>query len=172
MHFDANLSKTEVLKRFNQESKNYIQSHHKASTQWFYEILTLTGTQDKNGTDGKVRASVYFNTSRGAHEHENVRLANPGDDREGGWDVYLLDTAFPNYAVDWVEAESASISLKGKDGWFLKDFEVLAFYFHQNVPATNSTRILSSPNVWLDNHCKKCWDTYFTGNVGTDRLNF
>ncbi len=176
MHFDKNVSKEEAFARFNKQASKFtgiiINPNSGTSKEWFYQIWTNTGVQANAQTDGTVHASVYFNTNKGGKHTAYVNLNNPGDDREGGWDAYLMKTSIPGQPVSWVETKHAHIRLKGTDGWFIKHFYVYVKSFHQSVPATGYTSIVSKPNQWLDNNTSTGWDYYHTGTVGHSRLNF
>lgn len=143
------------------------------STEWFYRIKTKTGSQGDNETDGDVKARVKFRTSKGVTYHSISNLDKSGNDRERGQtDYYLYKTRYSGQAVSWVEIQSATISLKGTDGWFITVFDVYTYPLYQNAPVTGGTAVRSTPNVWLDNNYFWGWDTYSTGERGTGRLNF
>ncbi len=176
MHFDKNVSKEEAFARFNKQVETYtdisIGPVYGTSKEWFYQIWTNTGSQVNAATNGTVHASVYFNTNKGGKHTSYINLNNPGDDREGGWDAYLMKTAIAGKSVSWVETKHAHIRLKGTDGWFIKHFYVYVKSFHQSVPATGYSAIVSKPNRWLDNTTANGWDYYHTGTIGSSRLNF
>ncbi|MEW7289594.1 hypothetical protein [Aquimarina sp. 2304DJ70-9] len=166
LSFDGNLTEEEASARFNKAIAEYKlknKNQNKGlSTEWFYRIATLTGTQSNNGTDGPVRASVYFSTNKGAHAAKNIILDYPSiDERElGKWDYYLFKTFLPGKAVSWVHISSSTIQLQGTDDWFLKQFHTYMITEDQTVAATGATNIYTFPNVWLDNTCASCWDSY------------
>jgi len=172
-HFDATLSKEEVLAEFDLETQDFISISDKMSnSRWFYKVLTFTGTKARSGTKGNVSVSVTFDSDKGVLKDRNIELKETNDDRKGGWDIYLFSVGFSEDSLKWVEAQKASISLKGTDEWFLEYFEVSALAIDQNISATGRTKIVSEPELWLDNTCKNCWDTYYTNIVGTGRLIF
>ncbi|GAA4273284.1 hypothetical protein U6A24_20225 [Aquimarina gracilis] len=166
MKLNGDLSEEEAAARFDEVVAEYMKNNEKSdkavSTEWYYRIATLTGTQAGNGTDGNVRASVYFYTDKGAHNAKNIVLDYPDiDERElGKWDYYLFKTAFPNQAVSWVKVGASNIQLQGTDAWFVKQFHTYMVTSDQTVPASGTTNIYTFPNVWLDNNCADCWDTY------------
>ncbi len=177
MHFDKELSKEEATAKFNKKVTEFMKTYQSAnekgvSTEWFYRVDTYTGYQNANGTDGTVRVLTWFYTDRGYVGTSYEYLDNSGDDREGGWDFYLLSAEYPGKAVSWVEAYEARLELQGTDGWFVKQFDIEMWYHLQNVPATGYTTIQSDPNVWLDNSTSSGWDHYNTGAIGTGRVSF
>lgn len=173
MHFDASLNKEEVSTEFNKVvNEQFGKGSALRSTEWNYQIYTYTGTQTNNSTDGDVYVFAGFNTDTGTFS-TTVELDNAGDDREGGWDVYLFTTNIDEgLAVNWVEATAATIALKGTDGWFLKRFYVTIRTWKQSVGSTGSSTVASVPEIWLDNPNSNEWDYYLTGNIGHGRLNF
>jgi len=172
MHFDAKLGKEDVLQEFDLATQDFISSYQKSNgSKWFYKVLTFTGTKSRNSTKGNVLASVFFNTDKGIYKDEYISLMNT-DDRKGGWDLYLFSAAVLSDPITWIEVKNASVSLQGKDEWFLKYFEVYIFGFDQNVPTQGNSRIVSEPYSWLDNTCELCWDTFYTQNIGVGRMIF
>lgn len=176
MHFDAEMSHEEAKAIFDNQFKEFMktyESEEKAfSTEWFFKVWTYTGTQTDNDTDGTVHASVNFFTDKGTKHTTYMNLDNFGNDREGGWEVYVLRTFIPGQAVSYVRANHAHIRLQGKDGWFLRDYYVYVTRFDQSLTATGGSFIVSHPNVWLDNNSSSAWDYYYTGNIGYGTLNF
>ncbi len=162
---DGYLSEKEASAQFDIAVVEYMSKNQKqekaVSTEWYFRIATYTGTQSDNGTDGEVRAGVYFKTDKGTYNLQNIVLNNPGDDHEiGKWDYYLFKASMPGQAVSSVEIKSTNIKLKGTDGWFVKQFHTYMVASDQTVPATGATNIYTFPDVWLDNTCANCWDTY------------
>ncbi len=178
MRFDGNLSKKEITARFDEEVVAYLAKHRTQnkglSTEWYYRVATLTGSQSGNNTDGNVRASAYFYTDKGAHFVKNIALEYPSiDERElGQWDYYLFKTSLPGQAVSWVKINHSNIQLQGTDDWFVKEFHIYTVLEDQTVPATGETHIYTFPNVWLANSCGNCWDSYQKRGGGVGTLNF
>lgn len=176
MSFDKDLSEEEASAKFDKAIEAYLTKNKNqnkgTSIEWLYRIWNYTGTNNYNDTDGSVRAFVGFNTSRGEYYHTNVILDNSGDDREGGWDYYLIQTNFSQQEVTWIELKNAFIQLQGTDGWYLKSYYLLVLDSDQILPAIGSSTIVSEAEVWLDNTCDLCWDTFSTGNIATGRLDF
>ncbi|MBQ0736220.1 hypothetical protein [Aquimarina celericrescens] len=178
MHFGKDVSKEEAMRKFDAAVKTYISKQPvqtKAfSTEWYYKVWTFTGTQSNNDTDGDVGTYVRFTTSAGAYT-SNFNWMDEfwDDDFEGGWDAFLFKSSFPGRAVEWVEVDNATLYLEGTDGWFVTDFVIQMAPDYQTLPATGFSSFWAHPNVWLDNSCSNsCWDSYYTGNIGTGRLNF
>ncbi len=178
--YSADLSEEEAEAKFEKAVAEYMHKNSVStnqqkgfSTRWYYRIRTKTGTQKDNETDGDARASVRFRTSRGIYTHSISNLDNAGDDRERGQtDYYYLSASYSGQAISWVEVQSAKISLKGTDGWFVTNYDVYVYPSYQTVSATGSSYLRSYPNVWLDNTFFWGWDTYSTGERGRGRLNF
>ncbi len=162
---NGDLSEEEANSKFSEAVAEYMAksnvSNKAVSTEWYYRIATYTGTQTDNGTDGNVKAGVYFKTDKGVYNLQNIVLNNPGDDHEPGkWDYYLFKASIPGQAVSWVRIISSKIQLQGTDGWFVKQFHTYMVVSDQTVPASGATNSYTFPNVWLDNHCANCWDSY------------
>lgn len=177
MNFDATISKEEAILSFDKVVKEFVSKQpiqNKAfSTEWYYRVWTYTGNQSNNDTDGDAGTYVRFNTSAGGYTAPFNWMDNFGDDREGGWDAYLFKASFPGQAVQWVEIDYATLFLEGTDGWFVTDFVVQLWTSDQTLPATGSSSLWCTPNVWLDNSCSNsCWDSYFCDRNNTGRLNF
>lgn len=181
MHFSDDVSKEEGEARFDKafaqhkiENKDIFSNKHRGvSTEWFFKIQTYTGTQTNNETDGKVMGKLTYLTNIGTY-HTNWRtLDNSGDDREGGWDIYIFRSFIADAAVSWIEIKKEEIGLLGTDGWFLKDFDAIIKPANQNVPATGYSSIFRDVNRWLDSPSSSQWDTWSSGTVNnTGRLNF
>lgn len=172
--YPSNLKLEEAEKLWRQEIKELnIPSLKSAySTEWFHFVMTQTGPQTYNGTDGSVYTRIYYNTDAGYYQ-TGTSLNNPGDDREeGNWDFYFVRSYIPGEAVQWVEERKAILYLRGTDGWFVTRFYVCLLAKDQSIPASGDSYILSSPNVWLDNSTSDAWDSYDTGVIGFGRLNF
>ncbi len=177
MHFGPEVTYEEANAIWDAEIKAYmsrLSAEERAfSTEWFFKVWTKTGTQANNDTDGDVGTYVRFTTSVGAITSSFKWMDNFGDDREGGWDAYLFRQTYPNQAIQWVEVDHATLYLEGTDGWFVTDFVIQILNNIQSIPATGFSNCWSHPNVWLDNNCSNsCWDSYYTGNIGTGRVNF
>lgn len=177
MHFDEKVSFEEANRQWDAAVSSYISERRKQnrdfSTEWIYRVWTFTGTQSNNDTDGDVGTYVRFTTSAGSMTSSFNWMDNFGDDREGGWDAYLFSSSFPGAAVEWVEVDYAHLYLEGTDGWFVKDFVIQIWREDQTVSATGFSNCWAQPNVWLDNNCSNtCWDSYYTGNIGSGRINF
>lgn len=177
LQFDEQLSEEDRQARFDKAVALYVSGEDVqskgVSTEWYYRIATYTGTQSGNGTDAMIRAAVHFKTDKGYKYVNNIKLDNLDDDHEmGKWDYYLFKTSFPGQAVSWVQIKSSEIRLLGTDGWFLKQFHTYMVASDQTVPASGSTNIYSFPNVWLDNTCMRCWDTYEVSASYSGKLFF
>lgn len=173
-HYDGNLTKEEVNALWEEDVKGLTFAPLKGySTEWFHKVQIRTGTQTNNETDGAVACKIVYRTSHHSNAYTSYRnLDNPGDDREGGWDIYILRSTISGSAIQWIELKSASLRLKGTDGWFVTDFDVLEKPQHQTVPATGLSTIWSAPNQWLDSNTSSQYDYYHTGTIGTGRLTF
>ena len=177
MHFDANVSDEEANKQWNTAVEEYLSRRtvedRAFSTEWIFRVWTTTGTQSNNGTDGSVGTYVRFTTSAGARTSTFKWMNNPGNDREGGRDAYLFSESYPGQGVQWVEIDNATLYLEGTDGWFVTEFIIQMWNSDQTISATGFSNCWSYPNVWLDNNCtNSCWDSYYTGNIGSGRINF
>jgi len=143
------------------------------STELFFSLRTKTGPQTHNGTDDTVYGRLNFASNRGNLTSKWFNLNNFGNDREeGNWDFYLLRAPIPGSPISWARARWAQLALKGTDGWFPTDFDIHIHTSDQTVPATGSSHIFASPNVWLDNSSSNTWDYYYTGVIGYGTLNF
>ncbi len=173
-HYSSTLSAEEAETKWNNDVKefDFPPSLKGSSTEWFYNVSTRTGTQSNNGTDGRVECTIRYRTDIGYYTKSRANLNNAGDDREGGWDYYLVRSFISGKAIKWIELRNATIYLKGKDGWFVTNFKVCLRPNSQNIPATNFSHIHSEPNVWLDNSSSSGWDSYYTGNIGYGRMTF
>ncbi len=176
MTYKGDLTEEEANAQFKVDAdrfiENYKRSHRGVSTEWFYRIVTHTGTQTNNNTNANVWGRVTFQTDKGYKNAGWVKLDNFGNDREkGDWDYYIFRTEYPGQAVSWVEAECASLALQGKDGWFVTHFYAQVYSSIQSISATGYSRIIAQPNVWLDNSTSSGWD-YYTNCSDVGRLNF
>lgn len=173
-HYDANLTEQESEALWEEDLNGLeIEKSLKAySTEWFHRVATRTGTQTDNGTDDEVKCLIRYRTDIGSYTKSWTILDNSGDDREGGWDYYLVRSTISDRAIQWIELIYAQISLKGTDGWFVTNFNVYDSPSFQNIPATGTTSIYSQPNRWLDNETSSGVDIYSTGSIGTGRLTF
>jgi len=174
--YKGNLTSEEAEARFEKDAAKFMaeykKSHRGVSTEWFYRIATRTGTQTHNDTDADVYGRVTFQTDKGFRNPGWVELDNFGNDRErGDWDFYIFRATYPGQAVSWVEAECAQLALRGTDGWFVTRFYAQVYTSIQTLPSTGYSRIISSPNVWLDNASSSGWD-YYTNCSDIGRLNF
>lgn len=172
--YNAFLNKEEAEALFNTAISEFIKENgyvHKSSSYFNFKVATRTGNYAHSQTDGNVWARFNFLTDKGHQYLPWVRMNNEGDDRENGsWDFYYFGTHAPS--INWLEAESGSLALQGTDGWYVKYFDLRVLSWDQQVNATGSTRFLSDPETWLDNTTSSGWDYYYTGNIGTGRLNF
>ncbi|MEW7291982.1 hypothetical protein [Aquimarina sp. 2304DJ70-9] len=177
MRFDKNLSEEEAELTWNSAVKDYLIKNPNlskgVSTEAYYQVVTKTGSQVTNGTDALVQASADFNHSGGSFHTDYITLNNPGDDREEGQkDFYLIRIYFPNITISWIEVEHAHIRLQGTDGWVVSSFKTKLLPEHQTVPATGVSKVVTYPEIWLTNANAGDWDYYYTGVIGTGRLNF
>ncbi len=176
MKYGGDISEEEANARFEVDVKAFIEEYKKnnkgVSTEWFYRIVTHTGTQTYNDTDANVWGRVQFKTDKGNINAGWKELNNFGNDREkGDWDYYIFRAAYPGQAVSWVEVDHASLALQGTDGWFVTHFYAQVYTSIQSISSSGYSRIIAYPNVWLDNNTSSGWDYYHNGNdVG--RLNF
>lgn len=176
LKYDAAMSKEDVEAASEMEVAKYIKENKSTakSTEWFYKVQTNTGTQSHNDTDGNVWARVNFLTDVGHRHLSWMKLdhAWPYNDHEGGWGVYLFKSTIQNPSIGWLEAENANLALQGTDGWYVKNFDIHVHTSYQSGSASGSTHVFSSPEIWLDNSTSSGWDYYYTGNVGSGRMNF
>lgn len=180
MSFSSDLTKEEAEAEWSQAVENYMRSINNTeledrgfSTEWFFRVATITGSQTYNGTDGRVYSRATFNTSKGYYRTPYYRMDTPDDNfEEEKWDFFLFRTYIPYEAVEWVEAKHADLALNGTDGWFIKFYGVYVGRDSQSIPASGSTYIYSQPNVWLDSPSSNNYDFYNTGWIGTGRLEF
>lgn len=182
MRFSKDISKAETKAKWETKVNNYITqlkikepqlTERGVSTELFFSIVTRTGTQTHNGTDGDVYGRLNFASNRGNTTSKWFSLDNFGDDREeGDWDYYLVRAPITNSSISFARARWAQLALRGTDGWFPTDFDIHIYRTDQTVPASGSSHIYSSPNVWLDSSKLGDWDYYKTGNIGFGTLNF
>ncbi|GAA4271489.1 hypothetical protein U6A24_12960 [Aquimarina gracilis] len=177
MHFDEGVPKNEAMLQFNAVVEEYISKQPKQankgfSTEWFYRVWVKTGTQTNNQTNGDVGTYVRFTTSVGGYTPAFNWMDDAGDSLDGGWDGYLFRAAFPGQAIEWVEVDYGHLYLKGTDGWFVKEYVCQLWDSDQTVAATGFSGFWSHPNVWLDNDTSAGWDSYYSGNTGSGRINF
>jgi len=180
MSFDGNLTKEEADAKWAEAVEEYKSNlsgteleDRAFSTEWFFYVMTRTGTQTSNDTDAKIYTKVGFKTSKGFYATPYYRMNNPGDDFEkGDWNYFFFRTYIPYEAVEWVEAKWGTMALKGTDGWFVTNFNIFACPSYQTLPASGCTYLYSQPNVWLDNPSSSGWDYYNSGYIGNGRLSF
>lgn len=169
MSFDSDVSEEEASAMFNKALQDYYKKENRlgkisSTKNWTYRITTRTGNSKHDGTDGAVKSTVRFRTNTGWH-HWTVYLNNPGDDREKGkTDYYGIDITF-DQSVRWVELSSASISLKGKDGWVFNKFKVDMTKLMQPLSENkySGSSLLEpviNPAGKLDNNSSNGWDTW------------
>ncbi len=172
--YDASLSKEEAQALFQTAVSKFIKEtgHTNRTASYFYfEVWTKTSNYAHSQTDGSVWARFNFMTDKGSKNLPWARLNNEGDDRENGsWDFYYFGAHASS--INWLEAESAQVALRGTDGWHVKYFDIRVWAYKQFSSATGNSRVLSNPETWLDNNTSTGWDYYYTGNVGTGRMNF
>lgn len=176
MHFDANLSEEQALMLFDIAAKEFITNRRNkgSNNEFFYTLSTYTGKGKNDGTDARVEANIGFDTNRGRYPTYPFKLDNPGNDREGGWDVYLLSYETSSF-INWVGIRAAQISLRGTDGWRLKKV-VISIPAHLQIVSAfgGSTLVWYPENSWLDGSCSSCWDRDFiyTNVSETGKLQF
>ena len=172
--YDAFLSKEEASNLFSSEISKYMKDDGKEnrSTSYFYfEVWTRTSDYSHSQTDGNVWGRFNFLTDQGPKNLPWARMKNEGDNRQNGsWDFYYFGTH--TSPINWLEAKSATLALQGTDGWHIKYFDVRVWASKQFGSSTGNSRVLSSPEIWLDNATATGWDYYYTGNVGTGRTVF
>lgn len=174
LRYDASLSQEEASALFNTAVSKYMKESgqaNKTASYFYFEVWTRTSNYAHSQTDGSVWARFYFMTDKGSKNLPWARLNNEGDDRQNGaWDFYYFGTHASS--ISWLEAQSTQVALKGTDGWHVKYFDIRVWAYKQSADATGNTRVLSNPELWLDNTTSSGWDYYYTGNVGTGRMNF
>ncbi|WP_299432779.1 hypothetical protein [uncultured Aquimarina sp.] len=179
MHYDDDLTEEEVHAKFDVAIAAYkrenINQNEKSTNVWMYRIATYTGTGTNNQTDGGVRADVYFGSDKlnGGLTKESVKLDNPGDDREGGWDIYLFEASTAGRPIKWVQIMASTLKLKGTDGWFVKQFNVFVSPWDQVISGTTGqAKSITQPNIWLDNETSDGWDVYHSNNKDENKKLF
>ncbi len=177
VHFDDHVPLKEAMLKFDKEVKDYLRKQARPinkdfSTEWYYRVWVKTGTQTYNETDGPVGAYIRFTTSAGGYTPAFNWMNDAGSSLDGGYDGYLFRGAIPGAAVEWVEVDYGHLYLKGMNGWFVKEFICQLWESDQTIPATGFSEFWSYPNVWLDNDNADTWDYYYSGNIGTGRINF
>lgn len=174
VRYDASLTKEEAEASFDTAVSEFVKENghaSKSSSYFTFRVQTRTGNLAHSQTDGSVWARFNFLTDKGYKYLPWTKLNNAGDDRQNGaWDFYYFGTHVSS--INWLEGKSASLALKGTDGWYVKYFDVRVYATDQYVSATGNTRILSNPEIWLDNATANGWDYYYTGNTGSGRTNF
>jgi len=180
MSFGAEIGKEEATAKFQETIAEYHSTNNSQNrgpiltgpiTKWYYRVVTITGDyEDANsyntGTDGSVRISIDFLTDLGIITKNDLRLDNPGNDREEGtWDFYYFALDLPNpLDISWIEVESAALKLKGKDGWYIREVGIRG---NENDNTAQNTALTSRPGLWLDSDCNNCWDTFYTNDSET-----
>lgn len=173
--YDASLSKEEAVALFHEAVSKFKKENERTNrtgtaSYFYFEVWTRTSNYAHSQTDGSVWARFNFLTDKGHKHLPWARLNNEGDDRENGsWDFYYFGTHASS--ISWLEAESTQVALRGTDGWHVKYFDIRV-WSHKQSSATGNSRVLSNPEIWLDNTTSTGWDYYYTGNVGTGRMNF
>ncbi len=173
MSFGKEISEKEADLQWESAVIDYIKKNpvqNKVSSEWFFKIITTTGDQTNNNTFNDVQFSATFNTDVGSIPAYGV-LEDAGNVR-GQTDRYLFRGTYPGQVVSWVEAESATLSLQGTDGWLVTKFKVKIKRVDQTASATGFSSVVTFPNVILDNIDPQNWDIFETGNIGTGRLEF
>lgn len=171
--YDASMSKEEAGALFH-EAINRFEKENSLTQRASYikfEVWTRTSNIAHSQTDGNVWARFNFLTDKGSLNLPWARLNNAGDDRQNGaWDFYYFGAHASS--ISWLEAKSATAALQGTDGWHIKYFDIRVWGYKQFSSATGNSRVLSNPEIWLDNTTSTGWDYYYTGYVGTGRTNF
>ena len=174
--YDANLSYDEAKALWNKElnvfkTKNTTRAN---VNQVFYTVGTKTGTGQYDGTDDEVRIDVYFNTNGGVYSQKHIKLDHKNyDDREGGWDFYLIIFYNQINSLDYISLRSARVKLKGTDGWRLEKLNIEIEGTNQNVAANGLSRLYQRIFTTLDNSDSDDWDTHYTGIMsGTGNVTF
>ncbi|MGI9550710.1 MAG: hypothetical protein ACR2MT_05880 [Aurantibacter sp.] len=172
--YDASLSKEEASALFHAEVDKFAKEngHANRTASYFnFEVWTRTSNYAYSQTDANVWARFYFLTDQGNKNLPWARLNNAGDDRQNGaWDFYYFGSHASS--INWLEARGAQVALQGTDGWHVKYFDIRVWGHKQYSSATGNSRVLSNPEIWLDNATSTGWDYYHTGYVGTGRTNF
>lgn len=175
-HYDGSLTAEEVDAKWIEDKSKFktILNQKGYSTEWFFDVRTYTGLQTNNESDGRVDVYIHFKTDIDLNHNTGWNtINNPGDDREGGWDLYLVRDYISGVSIQWIELKSAYVNLQGTDGWYIKNYEVRLETSDQNVSATGYSEIITTPELWLDSSTSTGWDSYFTGWItGTGRLTF
>ena len=174
IRYDASLNKEEASALFNKAVSKYMKENgqaNKTASYFYFEVWTRTSNYAHSQTDGSVWARFNFLTDQGIKNLPWAKLNNEGDDRQNGaWDFYYFGTHASS--INWLEAKSTQVALRGTDGWHVKYFDIRVWASKQFSSATGNSRVLSNPETWLDNTTATGWDYYYTGNVGTGRMNF
>lgn len=172
--YDASLSKNEASALFHAEVAKFEKEngHSNRSASYIkFEVWTRTSNYAHSQTDGNVWARFNFLTDQGSKNLPWARLNNAGDDRQNGaWDFYYFGAHVSS--INWFEAKSSTVALQGTDGWHIKYFDIRVWGHKQYSSATGNSRVLSNPEIWLDNSTSTGWDYYYTGYVGTGRTTF
>jgi len=171
--YDSSLSKEEAVALFHQEVSKYEKENGETQRASYvrFEVWTRTSDIAHSQTDANVWARVNFLTDQGSKNVPWFRLNNEGDDRQNGaWDFYYFGTHISS--ISWFEAKSSTVALQGTDGWHIKYFDIRVWGHKQFPSATGNSRVLSNPEIWLDNSTASGWDYHYTGYVGTGRTTF
>ncbi|MRI01453.1 hypothetical protein GH721_12995 [Kriegella sp. EG-1] len=172
--YNSSLSKEEATSKFNEAITKFEKENgnaNKSASYFYFDVQTRTSNYNHSQTDGSVWARFNFVTDKGNLNLPWTRLNNEGNDRENGaWDFYHFRTHVSS--INWLEAKSATLALRGTDGWHVKYFDTRVYSWDQFSSATGNTRAISNPEIWLDNNTSTGWDYYNTGNVGTGRTTF
>jgi len=172
--YDASMSKEEASALFHADVDRFEKENGHANRTGSYikfEVWTRTSNHAHSQTDANVWGRVNFLTDKGSKNLPWFRLNNEGDDRENGaWDFYYFGTHASS--ISWFEAKSATVALQGTDGWHVKYFDIRVWGHKQFSSASGNSRVLSNPEIWLDNNTSSGWDYHYTGYVGTGRTTF
>lgn len=172
--YDASLSQEEAQVLFKTEITKFLQDTGRTSRTasfFYFEVWTKTSSHAHSQSNGNVWARFNFMTDKGSKNLPWARLNNEGNDRENGsWDFYYFGAHASS--INWLEAKSAKVALQGTDGWHIKYFDIRVWSHKQFSSAIGNSRVLSNPEIWLDNNTSTGWDFYYTGNVGTGRMTF
>lgn len=175
-HFDASQTEEEREEAWTKMVESYKAkkaASKTASVLMFYiRAVITTGTIENAATDGGVelRTNVSCVTYRPLMGDGWInfsvfaKLDNPGDDREGGNDYYLIEYDDPydqNTRFKDLSIRQYYLGLKGTDGWYVTNTKVSVNA--SDHPGSTGNSIVNVPdNYWLDNTTSTAWDWFYS----------
>lgn len=179
MHFDANMTEDEVDEAWERGLKKYLSENESLQAKpptgltnvLATQIKTKTGSGKYDGTDGSVKITIKFGV-QGYMPSHTLSLNNPGDDREGGWDVYYKGHAVGLTSFAFID--EATLQLKGTDGWGVERMIVRLRPQDQIVPATGWSELNGSKpsDFYLDSDYSYQWDSWYKNGGNTGYIHF